>query len=103
MRLAYSTDLDDAFMFWALSSGRLDPRDWGFAALQHERADTATLNAWAREGSRDVVAVSIANWPAVADRYLMLPHGGSVGRNYGPVIVAPRKLDLTGARVGIPG
>jgi len=50
-----------------------------------------------------VVAVSIAAWPALAEKYLMLPHGGSVGRNYGPVIVAPRKLDPANARVGVPG
>ena len=103
LKLAYSTDLDDAFMFWALASGRLDSRDWGFAALQHERADTATLNRWAREGSRDVVAVSVAAWPAIARDYLMLPHGGSVGRGYGPVVVAPRAVELNGARVGVPG
>jgi 1,4-dihydroxy-6-naphthoate synthase len=103
LKLAYSTDLDDAFMFWALTSGRLDHKKWGFAALQHERADTATLNAWAREGSRDVVAVSIAAWPQLAKQYLMLPHGGSVGRDYGPVIVASRSMDLSGARIGVPG
>jgi 1,4-dihydroxy-6-naphthoate synthase len=103
MRLAYSTDLDDAFMFWALTSGRLDPARWGFAALQHERADTATLNAWARESSRDVVAVSIAAWPSVAKDYLMLPHGGSVGRGYGPVIISREKIDPATARIGVPG
>ena len=31
MRLAYSTDLDDAFMFWPLATGRMDPRDFGFS------------------------------------------------------------------------
>jgi 1,4-dihydroxy-6-naphthoate synthase len=103
MRLAYSTDLDDAFMFWALSTGRLDPARWGFDSLTHERADTATLNAWAREGSRDVVAVSIAQWPHLAKDYLMLPHGGSVGRNYGPVIVAAREVDVANCRIGVPG
>jgi 1,4-dihydroxy-6-naphthoate synthase len=103
LSLAYSTDLDDAFMFWALQSGRLDGRRWGFDAITHERADTATLNAWARAGGRDVVAVSIATLPAVARDYLLLPHGGSVGRGYGPVIVAPRALPLDGARVGVPG
>jgi 1,4-dihydroxy-6-naphthoate synthase len=103
LSLAYSTDLDDAFMFWALATGRLDARAWGFAALQHTRADTATLNAWARDGAYDVVAVSIAAWPELAARYLMLPHGGSVGRGYGPVVVAPRARSLDGARVGVPG
>lgn len=104
LTLAYSTDLDDAFMFWALASGRLDPRDFGFGTVEHRRADTATLNGWAREGRYDVVAVSIATVPAIADRYLLFPHGGSVGRGYGPVVVARRKLaSLDGVRVGVPG
>jgi 1,4-dihydroxy-6-naphthoate synthase len=103
MRLAYSTDLDDAFMFWALKTGRLDSRDWDFPKVEHARADTATLNAWARAGAYDVVAVSIAAWPQLARDYLMLPHGGSVGRDYGPVVVAPRAMSLDGRRVGVPG
>jgi 1,4-dihydroxy-6-naphthoate synthase len=104
LSLAYSTDLDDAFMFWALASGRLDARDWGFAGVTHRRADTATLNAWALAGAFDVVAVSVALVPAIDERYLLLPHGGSVGRDYGPVVVAPRKVDsLEGLRVGVPG
>src|SRR5262249_30447302 len=94
LTLTYSTDLDDAFMFWALATGRLDPRAYGFDSLAHERADTATLNAWAREGARDVVAVSIATVPAIARDYLLLPHGGSVGRGYGPVIVAAQQKSL---------
>src|SRR5207302_924535 len=72
----------------------------------HQRSDTATLNRWAREGAHDVVAVSIAAMPALARDWLLLPHGGSVGRDYGPVIVAPRALaveELRGLRVGVPG
>jgi 1,4-dihydroxy-6-naphthoate synthase len=101
MRLAYSIDLDDAFMFWALATKKIDSRDFGFPELVHERADTATLNRWAREGSRDVVAVSIASWPLIEKNYLMLPHGGSVGRGYGPVIVA--REDITPKTIGVPG
>lgn len=106
LSLAYSTDLDDAFMFWPLATGRLDPRAYGFSATEHARADTATLNRWAAAGAHDVVAVSIAAVPALARDWLLLPHGGSVGRNYGPVIVAPRPLALdalAGLRVGVPG
>jgi 1,4-dihydroxy-6-naphthoate synthase len=50
--------------------------------------------------------VSIAAVPALARDYLLLPHGGSVGRDYGPVIVAREPLDLSalaGRRVGVPG
>jgi 1,4-dihydroxy-6-naphthoate synthase len=106
LSLAYSTDLDDAFMFWPLATGRLDARHYGFAGTTHARSDTATLNRWAREGAHDVVAVSIASVPSLAGDWLLLPHGGSVGRNYGPVIVAPRPLsvaELAGRRVGVPG
>jgi 1,4-dihydroxy-6-naphthoate synthase len=104
LSLAYSTDLDDAFMFWALASGRLDARRWGFDEIKHERSDTATLNRLARAGGHDVVAVSIATLPAIARDYLLLPHGGSVGRGYGPVVVARRKLpSLEGLSVGVPG
>jgi 1,4-dihydroxy-6-naphthoate synthase len=106
LSLAYSTDLDDAFMFWPLASGRMAARDYGFGSLSHVRADTATLNRWAAEGAHDVVAVSIAAVPALAHDWLLLPHGGSVGRNYGPVIVAPRPMtvaELAGKRVGTPG
>jgi 1,4-dihydroxy-6-naphthoate synthase len=68
------------------------------------RADTATLNGWAVTGAYDVVAISVALLPAIQDRYALLPHGGSVGRGYGPVVVAPRPIaDLGGLRVGVPG
>jgi len=106
LSLAYSTDLDDAFMFWPLSTGRMDPRDFGFDGADHVRSDTATLNAWAQNGVHDVVAVSIAAVPSLSQNWLLLPHGGSVGRNYGPVIVAPRLINvdqLAGLRVGVPG
>jgi 1,4-dihydroxy-6-naphthoate synthase len=103
LSLAYSTDLDDGFMFWAIASGRIDPRDYGFDGVTHARADTATLNGWARAGAYDVVAVSVAALPTVIDAYRLLPHGGSVGRDYGPVVVAPAPLALAGRRVGIPG
>jgi len=98
-------DLDDAFMFWALATGRLAGPG---VALQFETADTETLNRWASMGGAfaDVVAVSIAHVPAIADAYVLLPHGGSVGRGYGPVVVARSVRaagDLAGARVGIPG
>jgi 1,4-dihydroxy-6-naphthoate synthase len=103
IRLAFSPDSDDIFMFWGLLSGKVDAEGLTFVA---ERADTETLNARAAAGEIDVVAVSIARWPSIADRYQLLPHGMSVGRGYGPVVVAKaaRPLaSLEGARVGIPG
>ncbi len=108
IRLAFSPDSDDIFMFWALLSGKIDAEGLVFEA---DRADTETLNARAatkadEADQLDVVAVSIARYPAIARDYLLLRHGMSVGRGYGPVVVAPRARDLAsleGARIGVPG
>jgi 1,4-dihydroxy-6-naphthoate synthase len=103
IRLAFSPDSDDLFMFWPLLAGKVDAEGLVFEA---ERADTETLNARAEAGDLDVVAVSIARWPSVADKYLLLPHGMSVGRGYGPVVVARKACDLAsleGARIAVPG
>ncbi len=103
IRVAFSPDSDDIFMFWPLLSGKIDPEGLAF---EEERADTEALNARAALADVDVLAVSIARWPAIARDYLLLPHGMSVGRGYGPVVVAerPRTLaSLEGARIGVPG
>jgi len=103
IRLAYSVDADDAFMFAALASGAIETNGLRFL---HQRADTASLNALATHEGADVVAVSLGAYPQIADRYLLLPHGASVGRGFGPVVVAKRAMsisDLRGLRVGVPG
>src|SRR5882672_6452432 len=103
VRLAFSPDSDDIFMFWPLLAGKVDAEGVAFEA---ERADTEALNARAAAAEIDVVAVSVARWPAIAKDYLLLPHGMSVGRGYGPVVVAEsgRELgSLEGARIAVPG
>ena len=90
-------------MFWPLLHGRIDTRGYQF---DHVRADTESLNQLAHEGQIDVVAISIATYPAVAKHYLLLPHGGSVGRGYGPVVVAREPIalgDLRGKAIAVPG
>lgn len=106
LRLAFSPDADDIFMFWPLLAGKVGTVGPELSFV-HERVETESLNARAEgDDPPDVCAVSIAHVPAIADRYLLLPHGASVGRRYGPVVVArePRTLaSLIGARVAIPG
>ncbi len=101
--LHYSPDADDSFMFWALRHGRIDPE--GYTFLHHQQ-DTEALNRLAATGKPDVCAVSLHQYAYLTEQYVLLPHGGSVGRGYGPVVVArePVKLaDLEGKRVGTPG
>lgn len=104
VRLAFSPDADDLFMFWPLLFGKIGTHGLSFV---HERVETESLNARSEStDAPDVCAVSIAQMPAVADRYLLLPHGGSVGRGYGPVVVAKRPMAidaLANKRVAIPG
>ncbi len=103
IRLAFSPDSDDIFMFWPLLRGKIDTEGLVFEA---ERADTETLNRRAENGEVDVIAVSMGALPRISDKYLLLPHGASVGRGYGPVVVAEKAAPLSaleGKRVGIPG
>jgi 1,4-dihydroxy-6-naphthoate synthase len=103
LRLAFSPDSDDLFMFWPVLSGRIDTKGYRF---EHVRADTESLNQRAQAGDLDVVAISIAAYPAVAKDYLLLPHGGSVGRGYGPVVVAREGTSLAalaGKAIAVPG
>ncbi len=103
IHLAFSPDSDDLFMFWPLLHGKLDTGDLTFT---YERADTEALNERAARGDVDVIAVSIARYATLTGTYLLLPHGASVGRGYGPVVVAERAItlaDLEGRRIGVPG
>lgn len=90
-------------MFHALATGAVPARGLRFS---HQRGDTSWLNGLAESGGADVVAISAGAYPRVADQYLLLPHGASVGRGFGPVVVAKQAMtlaDLAGRRVAIPG
>jgi 1,4-dihydroxy-6-naphthoate synthase len=103
IRLGHSPDPDDAFMFWALAAGRIDTRG---LELEHVLADIQTLNEWALEGRLETTAISLHAYPLVQDRYLLLPHGASMGAGYGPVLVARRPISLDEIRdieIAVPG
>ncbi len=103
IRLGHSPDPDDAFMFWGLASGRVDPRGFEF---EHVLRDIQTLNEWALEGRLEVTAISLHAYPRVQDRYVILPHGASMGSGYGPVVVAREPLsvdELRETEIAVPG
>jgi 5,8-dihydroxy-2-naphthoate synthase len=103
IRLGHSPDPDDAFMFWALAEDRVDPRGFRF---EHVLRDIQTLNEWALEGRLEVTALSLHSYPLVQDRYVLLPHGASMGSGYGPVVVAAEQLSperLRHIEIAIPG
>ena len=103
IRLGHSPDPDDAFMFWALASGAIDTRGFEF---EHVLRDIQTLNEWALEGKLEVTALSLHAYPFVQDRYVLLPHGASMGSGYGPIVVAREPLSRDGLReveIAVPG
>jgi 1,4-dihydroxy-6-naphthoate synthase len=90
-------------MFWGLASGRVAAGDFEF---EHVLEDIQTLNEWALEGRLEVTAISLHTYPFVQDRYVILPHGASMGSGYGPVVVAREplgKADLREVEIAVPG
>ena len=103
IHLGHSPDPDDAFMFWALAEERIDTRGFEF---EHVLRDIQTLNGWALEGRLEVTALSLHTYPFVQDRYVLLPHGASMGDGYGPIVVAREPIDPDGLRrieIAVPG
>ena len=103
IRLGHSPDPDDAFMFWGLASGEVDPRRFEF---EHVLRDIQTLNEWALDGKLEVTALSLAAYPLVQERYVLLPHGASMGSGYGPIVVAGEEMATASLRdleIAVPG
>jgi len=101
--LAHSPDSDDAFMFYGLATNKLDTGNLHF---QHLLKDIQTLNEEAMRGTYDVTAISFHAYAYIADKYALLPHGASIGDNYGPIVVArePAKPeDIPNLKIAIPG
>src|SRR5258705_7945716 len=101
--LAHSPDSDDAFMFYALATHKLDS---GNLEFEHVLKDIQTLNEEAMLGTYDVTAISFHAYAYVADKYALLPHGASIGDNYGPVVVsreAATPEDIATLKIAVPG
>src|SRR5580700_1017549 len=103
IRLAHSPDSDDAFMFYALATGKVRLPGVKF---NHVLSDIESLNQAARNEVYDVTAISFYAYPFVADKYVLLDCGASFGEGYGPIVVAGhpiKKTELAGRKIAIPG
>src|SRR5437870_1312937 len=85
VRIGHSPDPDDAFMFYALTTGKV--RVPG-VRIEHVLEDIETLNRRSREAELEVTAVSFATYLLISDRYRMMDPGASMGKGYGPILVA---------------
>jgi 1,4-dihydroxy-6-naphthoate synthase len=103
LQLAHSPDSDDAFMFYALATGKVRLPGVKF---NHILCDIETLNHEAHKETYDVTAVSFFGYAFVAYKYLLLDCGASFGEGYGPIVIsshAIKKGDLKGRKIAIPG
>lgn len=102
LTLGHSPDPDDAFMVCALHRGMVPTR----LDIELVSAPIDTLNERIHRRALDASAVSAHAYAHLHEHYRLLPVGTSVGRDYGPVVVAAEALspeDLVGAPVAVPG
>jgi 1,4-dihydroxy-6-naphthoate synthase len=103
IRIGHSPDPDDAFMFYALTAGKVKIDG---VRIEHLLEDIESLNRRARTAELEVTAVSAATYTLVADRYRMMDPGSSMGKGYGPILVAREPIDpkdIPNKVVAIPG
>lgn len=103
VRVGHSPDPDDAFMFYALTAGHVTVPG---VTIEHVLEEIEALNRRARAGELEVTAVSAATYALVGDRYRLLDPGASMGRGYGPILVARQAVsadELADRVIAIPG
>src|ERR687898_129715 len=101
--LGHTPDADDAFMFYALASGKIQST----FVIKHIIQDIETLNRRALKHELDVTAVSVHAYAHLKD-YVILRSGGSFGLNYGPIVITRKEnmmspAQLENATIAIPG
>ncbi|MBV9503779.1 MAG: ABC transporter substrate-binding protein [Acidobacteriia bacterium] len=100
---AHSPDSDDAFMFYALATKKVRSPKVNF---RHVLEDIETLNRKAMAGLYELSAISYHAYAYIADKYVLMASGSSIGDGYGPMIIATRPMDpedLKGKRIAVPG
>jgi 1,4-dihydroxy-6-naphthoate synthase len=103
LRVGHSPDADDAYMFYGFAKEAVKIPGW---KIEHVVEDIQSLNRRALKAELEVTAISAAVYPAVADQYWIMSCGASVGRNYGPILVAEKPFTaqgLKGKKIAVPG
>ena len=100
---AHSPDSDDAFMFYGLATRKIRSK---ILTIRHVLEDIESLNRKAMDGIYELTAISYHAYPYVADKYVLMASGSSVGDGYGPMVIsstADARSELKGKKIAIPG
>lgn len=118
LRIGHSPDPDDAFMWYPLANfpdgsgpgGKTytPTVDTGRYDFVHVLEDIQSLNERSSKGELEITALSIHQYPYVADKYALTSCGSSMGDGYGPMVVVPMQStlsvdDLKKVRIVVPG
>lgn len=99
LTVAHTPDADDAFMFYAMTSGKIATS----FEIKHIIEDIESLNKKAFNAEVDVTALSAHAYAILHEKYRILSAGASVGDGYGPIVVAKDEIDIEGKKIAIPG
>lgn len=103
LTLGHSPDADDAFMFFAMTKGKIDTSPIHY---DHVLCDIQTLNEMLVQGKLDVSAASVHACAYLSRRYEIMTSGASMGIGYGPIVVSKHCASLDDLKrypVAVPG
>ncbi len=107
LRIGHSPDPDDAFMWYPLADLGSGPKvDTAGYTFQHTLEDIESLNHRCENAELEITALSIHQLAYVADKYTLTNCGSSMGDGYGPMIVAPKPIEidkLPDIKLAVPG
>jgi 1,4-dihydroxy-6-naphthoate synthase len=90
-------------MFYGLATKKVRSRVLTF---RHVLDDIETLNRKALEGAYELTAISYHAYPYIADQYVMMASGSSIGDGYGPILASVKPMapeEIKGKKIAIPG
>src|SRR5271170_7211017 len=101
--IAHTPDADDAFMFYALTTGIIKPTA---ISINHKLMQMQTLNEAAMAGKYEMSALSFATYPQIADSYYLMSCGACMGYKTGPMILAKEPIEenkIGQLKIAVPG
>src|SRR5260370_31817408 len=87
---AHSPDSDDAFMFYGLATKKIRSTK---VIFRHVLEDIESLNRNDVEGKYELTAISYHAYAYVADKYLVMASGSSIGDGLGPLVVVSKPVE----------
>jgi len=101
--IAHTPDADDAFMFYALTTGIVKPNRF---SIKHKLTSIQQLNDAALKAKYEMSAISVAAFPYVTDDYTLMDCGACMGYKFGPLLVSKKRItekQITKTIIAIPG